>query len=80
MRIATQSEERWTRRAAEWNPGLMISERTQQKAGRLTKKWEDDLNEIVKEEEEATETTQSNDLKNKNTFLIAARNVNEWKK
>ena len=55
----------WTRRAAEWNPGLIFSTRTQRKAGRPTKRWEDDLNEFVKEEE--AETTQSKDLRNNNT-------------
>ena len=34
MRITAQSEEKWTRRAAEWNPGLVISTRTQRKPGR----------------------------------------------
>ena len=28
MRLATQRDERWTRRLAEWNTGLIISERT----------------------------------------------------
>ena len=61
-RQAMHCEERWARRAAERNPGLMISTRTQGKATRRTRRWEDDLNEFVKEER--TETTQSNDLRN----------------
>ena len=69
---------KWTRRAAWWRPRLVISTRTQRKAGRPTKRWEDDLNEFVIEEE--TETTQSNDLKNNDTWLIAARHLIEWKK
>ena len=43
LRIATQSPDRWTRRAADWNPGLIISTRTQREAGRPAKIWEDDL-------------------------------------
>ena len=34
LRIATQSLERRTRRAAERNPGLIVSTRTQKKPGR----------------------------------------------
>ena len=28
LRITTQSPDRWTRKAAEWTPGLIISTRT----------------------------------------------------
>ena len=42
----TQSEQWWTR------PGPIISTRTQRKAGRPTKRWEDDLDEFVKEKEQ----------------------------
>ena len=31
LRMATQSHDRWTREAAEWNPGLFISTKTQKK-------------------------------------------------
>ena len=41
--------------------GLIMSTRSQRKAGRSAKRWEDDLNEFVKDEE--NQTTQSNDLK-----------------
>ena len=58
--VATQSPVRWTRKAAEWNPGSTRSTKTQRRAGRPAKRWEDDLNEFVKDEE--TEATQSNDL------------------
>ena len=62
LRIPTQSQERWTRKAAEWDPGLINPSTTQRRAGRPAKRWEDDWNEIVKDEE--TEATQSKDLKN----------------
>ena len=49
-------------RPAEWNPGLVISTRTQRKTGRQAKRWEDDLNEFVKDVKDAeTETTRSFD-------------------
>ena len=67
LRHPTQSKERWTRKAAEWNPGLDKSSNTQRRAGRPAKRWEDDLNDFVKAE--ATETAQSNDLKNDTTWF-----------
>ena len=53
-----------------------MSTRSQRKAGRPAKRWEDDLNEFVKKEE--TEATQSNDLKT--ITHVAAKNVYEWEK
>ena len=73
FRFEPQSQERWIRRVAEWNPSLLISTRIKRKARRPAKRWEDDLNEFVKDED--TEGTQSNDLKNNDTWLAAATNV-----
>ena len=73
LRHPTQSKERWTRKAAEWNPGLVKSTNTQRTAGRPAKRWEDDLNDFVKAE--ATETAKSNDLKNDTTWFKAATNA-----
>ena len=42
------------------------------------KRWKGDLNDFVKDE--ATEATQSNDLKNNTLWLVPAKNVYEWKK
>ena len=42
LRIATQSPDRWTWKTVEWNLGLIISTKTQRRAGRA-KRWEDDL-------------------------------------
>ena len=64
------------KKAAEWNPGLIISTKTQRRARRPAKRWEDNLNEFVKDGE--TEATQSHDLKNNNRWLTAAKNVYEW--
>ena len=49
--IATQNPDRWTRRPAEWSPGLVTWTRSQRKAGRPAKRWKDGLNEFVKDEE-----------------------------
>ena len=54
---------------------FIISTKTQRRAGRPAKRWEDDLKDFVKDDE--TEATQSNDLKNKNTWLITAKNIYE---
>ena len=78
LRIATQRPDRWTRKAAEWNPGLIISTKTQMKAGRRANRWEDDLNEFEKDDE--TVATESNDLKNNNTWLLGAKKFYEWEK
>ena len=64
LRIATQSKERWTRKASEWNPRLNKSTNTPRRAGRPAKRQ--DLNDFVKNE--ATEPTQSDDLKNDTTW------------
>ena len=58
IELAPSCPERWTRKAAERNAGLIIS--TKRRAGRPAKRWEDDVNEFVKDEE--IEATQSNDL------------------
>ena len=38
LRIATQNPDRWTGKAADWNPELIISTKTQRRAA---KRWED---------------------------------------
>ena len=78
LRIATQSQDLRTRKAAERNPGLVISTKTRRKVRRPAKRWEDDLNGFVKNE--ATEATQSNDLQNDTAWLAAAINADDWKK
>ena len=78
MRIATQHEENETEELPRGTQDLSFQQEPKRKAGRPAKRWEDDLNEFVIVEE--TETTQSNDLKNNDTWLIAARHVIEWKK
>ena len=59
MRIASQ--ERWTSKIIEWNPGLDIKIRTNRSVGKPRNRWEDDINEFLKPEE--TEEAKGNDLK-----------------
>ena len=78
MRVAVQNQEKWTPRAAEWNPWLIISTRTRRKAGRPAKRCEDDLNEFVKDEE--TEAAHRNDLQNNNTSVLRRRSLDGKRK
>ena len=65
---------------AEWNPGLVISMKTQRRAGKLTRRWKDDSNEFVKDE--GTEATQSNDLPetctNGKRKTYAKHGIDDW--
>ena len=66
-RIASLSDERWTKKAAKWNPGLSIKYQTQTSG--KTKKWENEINEFFKPDE--TERT--------NTWIKVAKNRERWK-
>ena len=46
MRIASQPETRWSRKAAKWNPGLNSKYKASRAVGRPRKRWEDDINQI----------------------------------
>ena len=54
MRIATSPSERWLIKAAELNPELSSKYRTNRAIGRPRKRWEDDINEFLKQEFEDT--------------------------
>ena len=76
-RLKWRHPDRWTREAAEWNPGLIISTQAQRRAGR-PKDGKTTWMTFVTDEE--TEATQSTDLKNNSTWLITAKNIYEWEK
>ena len=66
MRIATSPNERWLIKAAEWNPELSSKYRTNRSIGRPRKRWEDDINEFLKQIEDETENlTESSNHINK---------------
>ena len=60
--------------AATWNPGLSIGAKASRGEGRPKKRWEDDINQFVTLEE--TEETRGSDLKNNDTWIIAAGDQN----
>ena len=61
MRIASLLDERWTKKAATWNPSLSTKYKTSRPVGRPKKRWEDEFNAFLKSQE--TETTTGNELK-----------------
>ena len=78
MRLASLPDERWAKRAAEWNPGLSIKHQTYRPVGRPKKRWEDEINDFLKPEE--TEETKGNEvLKNNGTRITVAKNRERWK-
>ena len=67
MRLATSPSEGWLIKAAEWNPELSTKYRTNRSIGRPRKRWEDDINEFLKQIADETENlTESSNHINKN--------------
>ena len=78
MRITTSQKERWSIKAAEWNPELSSTNRTYRAIGRPRKRWEDDINEFFKFVEEETENlTESNNQINE-TWINTAKDRGRW--
>ena len=49
LKIETSPSERWLNKAAEWNPDLSSRYRTHRAIGRPRKRWEDDINDFLKQ-------------------------------
>ena len=78
MRIATSQTERWLTKAAEWNPELSSKYWTNRSIGRRRKRWEDDINEFLKQIEDETENlTESSNHINKNC-MNTAKDRGKW--
>ena len=78
MRIATSPNERRLLKAAEWNPELSSKYRTNRAIGRPRKRWEDDINEFLKQIEDETENlTESSNQINKN-WINTAKDRGIW--
>ena len=78
LRIATSPSDRWLIKAAEWNPELSSTYRTNRSIGRPRKRWEDDINEFLKQVEEETENlTESSNQINK-TWINKAKDRGRW--
>ena len=77
MRTASLSEGWWSRKTAEWNPGLDNCIKTNRSVGRPRKRWEDEINEFIQTEE--TEEYRGNDLKNNDSWLLQPKQQKVWK-
>ena len=75
LRIATSPSERWLKKAAEWNPDLSSRYRTNRAIGRPRKRWEDDINDFLKqilEEKEKDEPIERR-IQNNNNWINTAK-------
>ena len=74
LRIATSPSERWLKKAAEWSPDLSSRYKTNRAIGRPRKRWEDDINDFLKqvrEEKENENPIERSNQTNKNWINIA---------
>ena len=80
LRIATSPSERWVKKAAEWNPEMSSKYRTSRAIGRPKKRWEDDINDFLKQNHDETkmEETRERRIQNKNRWISTANDRKEW--
>ena len=70
LRIATSPSERWLKKkAAEWNPELSSRYRTNRTIGRPKKRWEDDINDFLKQNLEEKENEEPLERKSQNNNI-----------
>ena len=80
LRIATSPSERWLKKAAEWNPELSSRCRTNRAIGRPRKRWEDDINDFLKQilEEKEKEEPIERKIQNNNNWINTAKVWKKW--
>ena len=81
LRIATSPSERWLKKAAEWNPDLSSRYKTNRAIGSPRKRWEDDINDFLKqvlEEKENENPIERSNQTNKNWINIVAKDWRRW--
>ena len=80
LRIATSPSERWLKKAAEWNPELSSRYRTNRTIGRPRKRWEDDINDFLKQnlDEKENEEPIERKSQNNNIWINTANDRKEW--
>ena len=74
LRIATSPNERWLKKAAEWSLDLSSRYKTHRAIKRPRKRWEDDINDFLKqvlEEKENGNPIERSNQTNKNWINIA---------
>ena len=70
--------EKWLNKAAEWNPELSSRYRTNRAIGRPRKRWEDDINEFLKQEFEGTENPIESSNQTNKTWINIAKDRRRW--
>ena len=78
LRVATSPSDRWLRKAAEWNSELSSRYRTNRPIGRPRKRWEDDINEFLKQEFEETENPIESSNQTNKTWINIAKDRGRW--
>ena len=78
LRIASPPSERWIVKAAEWNPELSSRNKIYRTIGRPRRRWEDDINEFLKLEENDTENCVERDTKYNKSRIKAAKDRGRW--
>ena len=78
LRIATSPSERWLKKAAEWSPELSSRYRTNRAIGRPRKRWEDDINEFLKQEFEDTKKPIERGNQTNKTWMNIAKDRRTW--
>ena len=80
LRIATSPSERWLRKAAEWNPDLSSRNKTNRAIGRPRKRWEDDINDFLKQVLEDKENEDPIERRNQtnNKWINKAKDWRRW--
>ena len=73
LRTASVPSERWIVKAAEWNPELSSRYKTNSAIGRPRRRWEDDINEILKFKENETENSTESENKYNKSWINAAK-------
>ena len=76
LRIASLPSERRIVKAAEWNPELSSRYKTYRAIGR--RRWEGDINEVFKLEENETEHSTESDNKCNKLWIKAAKDRGRW--
>ena len=74
LRIASLPNKRWMVKA-EWKPELSSKYKTKRAIGRPRRRWEDDINEFLKLEENETENSTESDNK---SWIKAAEDRGRW--
>ena len=78
QKIATSPSERWLKKAAEWNPDLSSRYRTNRALGRPRKRWEDDINEFLKQEFEENGNPIERGNQTNKTWINIAKDRRRW--